>query len=109
LIFSALQNFNQISALPCYVTWELAMKNMAIVLALFLAPCPLLTPAMAETKGDTSGTAAGTNVKPGTATQKETGKTGDQPQSIQGGAPGATAKPGTEGGPAPQKKEGASD
>jgi len=72
-----------------------------VAMAAFLA---VGSPAMAQ-QGSTSGPAVGTNVTPNTAVQKqnpdqETG--GVSPGGAVGtGGPGATAKSGTQGGPAP--------
>src|SRR5918911_1701132 len=63
--------------------------------------------------GSTSGPAAGSPVQPSTAVQKQTpgaapqGMTGAQAQQggVGAGAPGVTAKPGTEGGPAPKPNQ----
>ena len=65
--------------------------------------------------GSTSGPAAGSPVQPSTAVQKQTpgaapqGMTGAQAQQggVGAGAPGVTAKPGTEGGPAPRPDQSA--
>jgi hypothetical protein len=67
--------------------------------------------ARAQTAGSTSGPAAGTPVAPNTAVQKENpanpasaeqAKEGVSPgAAVSAGAPGATAKEGTQGGPAP--------
>ena len=65
--------------------------------------------AFAQQAGSTSGPATGKNVEPSTATQKEnSAKSGSQDQgaSTAAGAPGAEAKPGTEGGGAPAGKPG---
>ena len=64
--------------------------------------------------GSTTGPAAGTIVQPSTAVQKETptagsrGATATQAQQggMSAGAPGVTAQPGTEAGPAPKSGEG---
>jgi len=69
-------------------------------------------------QGSTSGPATGTNVEPSTATQKQNAANPPQAGSqgagqgsggaatggaVSAGAPGASAQPGTEGGPAPQR------
>jgi hypothetical protein len=62
--------------------------------------------AFAQQAGSTSGPAAGKNVEPSTATQKENSAgpgSQDQGASAAAGAPGTEAKPGTEGGRAPAK------
>jgi hypothetical protein len=64
--------------------------------------------AFAQQPGSTSGPAAGKNVEPSTAIQKEN-SAGSQDRgasSTAAGAPGVEAKPGTEGGPAPAGKPG---
>jgi hypothetical protein len=72
------------------------------VLAAFVA---ITSSAFAQQQGTTSGPAVGTPVVPGTAAQKEnpatTGGSNVHSGAVGVGAPGATAKPGTEGGPAP--------
>jgi hypothetical protein len=64
--------------------------------------------AFAQQAGSTSGPAAGKNVEPSTAIQKENSAgSGSQDQSAYpaaAGAPGAEAKPGTEGGRPPAGK-----
>jgi len=64
--------------------------------------------AFAQQPGSTSGPAAGTNVEPSTAIQKENsaGSQGRGAPSPAAGAPGVEAKPGTEGGGAPAGKPG---
>jgi len=70
-----------------------------------LAPAAWAQGTSSGQPGTTSGPAAGTNVQPSTAAQKENDKTHGANSQMQGGsvaagAPGATAKPGTEAGPA---------
>jgi hypothetical protein len=68
--------------------------------------------AFAQQAGSTSGPAAGTNVEPSTAIQKEnSGAMGAKEKdkgasSTAAGAPGVEAHPGAEGGRAPQRKTG---
>jgi hypothetical protein len=72
-------------------------NEMAIRIFLTLCLIALLFAsgvAFAEQPGSTTGPAAGTNVEPSTAIQKE--NSGDS--GAQGGSPGIEAKPGTEGG-----------
>jgi hypothetical protein len=60
--------------------------------------------AFAQQTGTTSGSAAGKNVEPSTATQKKYDSGQQRPEggAVGGGAPGIEAKPGVEGGAAPQ-------
>ena len=60
--------------------------------------------AVAGQPGDTSGPAAGKNVEPSTATQKKDDSDQQRPEGgpVGGGKPGVEAKPGVEGGAAPQ-------
>jgi hypothetical protein len=63
--------------------------------------------AFAQQAGNTSGPAAGTNVEPSTAIQKDNSAgsgSQDQGSGAAAGAPGAEAKPGTEGGRVPTGK-----
>ena len=64
--------------------------------------------AFAQQPGSTSGPAAGKNVEPSTAIQKENSATSQDrgASSTAAGAPGVEAKPGTEGGRAPAGKPG---
>lgn len=72
--------------------------------------------AMAAEQGSTSGPAAGSPVKPGTAAQKENmaGQSGTSQSSgtqaaggaVGAGAPGVTAKPDTQGGPSAKEASG---
>jgi hypothetical protein len=66
--------------------------------------------AFAQQAGSTSGPAAGTNVEPSIAIQKEnSGAMGAKDKgasSTAAGAPGVEAHPGSEGGRAPQRKTG---
>lgn len=57
-----------------------------------------------QQQGTTSGPAAGNTVEPSTATQKKTMNKDSQSGSMSSGAPGVAAKPGSESGPAPEKK-----
>ena len=84
---------------------------MTVRLASALAATILWTagaavPVLAQQQGTTSGPAVGTPVVPGTAAQKDnttsSGATSVQQGAVGVGAPGATAKPGTEAGPAPR-------
>jgi len=69
--------------------------------------------AFAQQTGTTSGSAAGKNVEPSTATQKKTAaqKKNDSDQqrpeggAVGGGAPGVEAKPGVEGGAVPRSEK----
>ena len=75
----------------------------ALVTAWILAVA-IAAPASAQQQGTTSGPAVGTPVVPGTAAQKESrssSATSVQQGAVGVGAPGATAKPGTEAGPSP--------
>jgi hypothetical protein len=79
-----------------------------LVGCLALAPAALAQGTSSGQPGSTSGPAVGTNVQPSTAAQKDNDKaqgTAGQSQggSVAAGAPGATAKPGTEAGPAPAR------
>ena len=61
--------------------------------------------AFAQQTGTTSGPAAGKNVEPSTATQKKNESEPQRPEGggpVGGGKPGVEAKPGVEGGAAPQ-------
>jgi hypothetical protein len=60
--------------------------------------------AFAQQTGTTSGPAAGKNVEPSTATQKKNDSDQQRPEGgpVGGGKPGVEAKPGVEGGAAPQ-------
>jgi hypothetical protein len=60
--------------------------------------------AFAQQTGTTTGPAAGTNVEPSTATQKKNESDPRRPEGgpAGGGHPGVEAKPGVEGGAAPQ-------
>ncbi|VFU08171.1 conserved exported protein of unknown function [Methylocella tundrae] len=59
--------------------------------------------AIAQTSGTTSGTAAGKNVEPSAATQKQEGRSADEMQTPSGaGAPGVEAKPGSQSGAMPK-------
>ena len=76
-----------------------ASLTLCTVVSLFMGGV-----AFAQQTGTTSGPAAGKNVEPSTATQK---KNESDPQRLEGGPvgggrPGVEAKPGTEGGAAPQ-------
>ncbi len=63
--------------------------------------------AIAEQRGSTTGPAAGTNVEPSTAIQKENSDTsGAQGAPTAAGSPGVEAKPGSEGGKAPERPMG---
>jgi hypothetical protein len=84
--------------------------DFALVAASVLAASVAVsTLSFAQQQGTTSGPAVGTPVVPGTAAQKEnsaggagsSGSTSVQQGAVGVGAPGATAKPGTEGGPSP--------
>jgi hypothetical protein len=77
-----------------------------IYLAAWAFACLLASGVAFAQQGSTSGPATGKNVEPSTATQKEnSAKSGSQDQgaSTAAGAPGAEAKPGTEGGRGPGK------
>jgi hypothetical protein len=64
--------------------------------------------AFAEQPGSTTGPAAGRNVEPSTAIQKEnSGDSGAQGAPTAAGSPGVEAKPGSEGGKAPEARPGA--
>ena len=64
--------------------------------------------AFAEQPGTTTGPAAGTNVEPSTAIQKENrDNSGAQGAPTAAGSPGVEAKPGSEGGKAPEARPGA--
>jgi hypothetical protein len=80
--------------------------RLASTLAVAILSTPIVAvPAFAQQQGTTSGPAVGTPVVPGTAAQKDTtssGATSVQQGAVGVGAPGATAKPGTEGGPSPR-------
>ena len=63
--------------------------------------------AIAEQPGSATGPAAGTNVEPSTAIQKENSDTsGAQGAPTAAGSPGVEAKPGSEGGKAPERPHG---
>jgi hypothetical protein len=66
--------------------------------------------AFAQQAGSTSGPAAGKNVEPSTAIQKENSDTvgakGTGASSTAAGAPGTEAKPGAQGGRVPENKAG---
>ena len=63
--------------------------------------------AIAEQPGSATGPAAGTNVEPSTAIQKENSDTsGAQGAPAAAGSPGVEAKPGSEGGKAPERPIG---
>jgi hypothetical protein len=63
--------------------------------------------AFAEQPGSTTGPAAGTNVEPSTAIQKENrDDSGAQGAPTAAGSPGVEAKPGSEGGKAPEVRPG---
>jgi hypothetical protein len=75
--------------------------SIRIYLAAWGSACLLASGvAFAQQAGSTSGPAAGKNVEPSTAIQKENAGSGSQDQgsAAAAGAPGAEAKPGTEGG-----------
>ena len=82
------------------------LKLSPLVLA-FWSTC-----AMAQEQGTTSGPAAGTNVEPNTAIQKQSQSTGRagatsnewKASSEAAGVPGIEGKPGTEGGPLAQEQ-----
>jgi hypothetical protein len=76
-----------------------ASLTLCTVAALFVGGV-----AFAQQTGTTSGSAAGKNVEPSTATQKKYGSDQQRPEggAVGGGAPGIEAKPGVEGGAAPQ-------
>jgi hypothetical protein len=79
-----------------------ASLTLCTVAALFVGGV-----AFAQQTGTTSGSAAGKNVEPSTATQKKQKKYDSDQQRLEGGAvgggaPGIEAKPGVEGGAAPQ-------
>jgi len=81
--------------------------RIASVFAAVVLSTPMMTvPGFAQQQGTTSGPAVGTPVIPGTAAQKDnatnSGATSVQQGAVGVGAPGATAKPGTEGGPSPR-------
>ena len=84
------------------------LRGSFVLLALVIS-FPSL--AQQQQQSNTSGPAAGTNVQPSTAVQKEneqqrsqSGTTAQQPAgNVAGGAPGAEAKPGTEGGQPPRR------
>jgi hypothetical protein len=69
------------------------------ILSMLLFCGPIAT-AAEPAQGDTSGPAAGTNVTPSTATQKQVSS---PERSTAAGAPGATGKQGAESGEKPDK------
>ena len=86
-------------------------NEMAIRISLTLCMIALLCAsgvAFAEQPGSTTGPAAGTNVEPSTAIQKEnSGDSGVRGAPIAAGSPGVEAKPGSEGGKTPEATPGA--
>jgi hypothetical protein len=88
------------------------MENeMAIRISLRLCTIAFLFAsgiAFAEQPGSTTGPAAGTNVEPSTAIQKEnSGDSGVRGAPTAAGSPGVEAKPGSEGGKALEARPGA--
>ena len=81
---------------------------MAIRMSLMLCTAFLFANgiAFAEQPGSTTGPAAGRNVEPSTAIQKEN-DSGAQGAPTAAGSPGVEAKPGSEGGKVPEGKPGA--
>ena len=87
------------------------MAGMAVTVLLAFAPAAMAQGGTSP-QGSTTGPAAGSNVEPSTATQKQnpaaqttTGSQGSGQATtgaVGAGAPGATAHPGTEGGPSPK-------
>jgi hypothetical protein len=73
-----------------------------LLIALSSASLLLGGVAMAQTSGSSSGPAAGKSVEPSTAIQKQEGRSANEKKAPTGaGAPGVEAKPGSEGGAAP--------
>ena len=98
------------------MTIRTCVAGAAVTALLAFAPAAMA--GSSSSQGSTTGPAAGSNVQPSTAVQKDnpaaqgnTGSSGSG-QSAAGavgaGAPGTAAKGGTEGGPSP-KPEGPSD
>ena len=87
------------------------MAGAAAMALLALGSSAMAQQARPGQRGSTSGPAAGSPVQPNTAVQKQTpdampqGTTGSQAQQggVSVGAPGVTAQPGTEAGPAPAR------
>jgi hypothetical protein len=83
---------------------------MAIRISLMLSTIAFLFAggiAIAEQPGSTTGPAAGRNVEPSTAIQKENGGDwGARGAPTAAGSPGVEAKPGTEGGRVPEARPG---
>ena len=73
-----------------------SLSAAALAIAVFCAPIAMAATGSAQ--GDTSGPAAGTNVKPGTAMQKHAS---NATRSTAAGAPGMSGKQGTEAGAKP--------
>jgi hypothetical protein len=82
-------------------------NEMAIRISLTLGMIAFLFAsgvAFAEQPGSITGPAAGTNVEPSTAVQKENkDNSGVQGAPTAAGSPGVEAKPGSEGGKAPER------
>jgi len=92
------------------------MTGVAVAALLAVAPAAMAQQGGTSPHGRTSGPAAGSNVEPSTAVQKDNPaaqtNTGSQGSGQAGGqaatggtsvgAPGVTAKEGTEGGPSPK-------
>lgn len=85
------------------------MAGAAITALLAFAPGAMAQQSgTSPSQGSTTGPAAGSNVTPSTATQKQNSTTGSQTSgqaaggAVGAGAPGVTAKQGTEGGPSPK-------
>jgi hypothetical protein len=83
---------------------------MAIRISLMLCTIAFLFAsgiAFAEQPGSTTGPAAGRNVEPSTAIQKENGgDSGARGAPTAAGSPGVEAKPGAEGGRVPETRPG---
>lgn len=79
------------------------------LLAGLLAAAPIV---MAAEQGSTSGPAAGSNVKPGTAVQKEDmggASTSAGQSGVAAGAPGVAGQPGNKSGPPAKRSAGSTE